>query len=804
MDNWTFSYTGYDPAEEKLREALCTLGNGYFATRGAASESDADDVHYPGTYLAGGYNRLETSISGRVIENEDLVNIPNWLPLKFRINGAEWFDLSSVEVLSYRQELKLREGILFRKVRFRDNAGRETLVMNRRIVHMGEQHLAAHETEFLAENWSGEVEILSALDGTVINAGVDRYKDLNSVHLDPMETRQVDKDIILLKVRTNQSQTTIAEAARTTVYKGSEIIDCLSETNCREGYIEQRFKTRVNIGERLRVEKTVSLFTSRDRAITECGHEAVETIKMSQSFHTLIRSHILAWDHLWRRFEIHYESGIENSRHRTALILRLYTFHLLQTTSMHTMDLDVGVPSRGWHGEAYRGHIFWDEIFIFPLLNLRMPEITRSLLMYRYRRLDMARNAAAKKGFRGAMFPWQSGSNGREESQVVHLNPKSGEWGPDNSYLQRHVSAALAYNIWQYYQVTGDLEFLSFYGAEMFMEIARFWASITTFNKEEERYEIKGVMGPDEYHDGYPGSDKPGLNNNAYTNVMVTWLLNRATDLFNILSETECSQVCEKLGLQRSEVELWTDIARRMKIPFHGNGIISQFEGYDQLEEFDWESYQQKYTDIQRLDRILGAEGDTPNRYKASKQADVLMLFYLFSSEQLKEIFEGLGYKFTRDTIPDNIEYYMKRTSHGSTLSRIVHSWVLARSDRTGSWDMFTKALESDVSDIQGGTTPEGIHLGAMAGSADILQRAYTGIETKHGILYFNPAIPKELGKLHMHIRYRGIPMEVTITQTDLIIKTLPCRKGTVKISFSGETIELHAHKGEIKEFKIC
>src|SRR5690606_31627367 len=155
---------------------------------------------------------------------------------------------------------------------------------------------------------------------------------------------------------------------------------------------------------------------------------------------------------------------------------------LLQVASPHCADLDAGVGARGLHGEAYRGHVFWDELFIFPLLNMRMPDITRALLMYRYRRLDAARRAARRAGYRGAMYPWQSGSDGREETPVQYFNPRSGRWIPDNTHLQRHVGAAIAYNIWQYFQVTGDVDFLADVGAEMFLEIARFFASISTYS----------------------------------------------------------------------------------------------------------------------------------------------------------------------------------------------------------------------------------------------------------------------------------------------------------------------------------
>ena len=116
------------PKKERLREALCTLGNGYFATRGAAPESEADPIHYPGTYLAGGYNRLKTDIAGRTVENEDLVNLPNWLLLSFRMEGANWLSIRAVDILSYHQELDFRKGILLRKFVFQDHQGHRTMV----------------------------------------------------------------------------------------------------------------------------------------------------------------------------------------------------------------------------------------------------------------------------------------------------------------------------------------------------------------------------------------------------------------------------------------------------------------------------------------------------------------------------------------------------------------------------------------------------------------------------------------------------------------------------------------------------
>ncbi|QJQ95243.1 MULTISPECIES: glycoside hydrolase family 65 protein [Halomonadaceae] len=764
MSRGALEYDDFDPRQEALREALCTLGNGYFATRGAAEESEAGEIHYPGTYLAGGFNRLKTEIAGRIIENEDLVNFPNWLCLSFRHaqdsprEEGEWFNPLAVELLHYRQRLDLKRGLLERDIRFRDRHGRETTLTTRRLVHMDNPHLAAIEWRLRPENWSGSIVVRSALDGRVINAGVARYRELASTHLSHLSSEPVGQESIRLNVETCQSRLRVSEAARTRVYQGARLVDACRRALQEQGYIAHELTLDLAQGEGVRIEKVVSLYTSRDSAISEAALAAEEAVLEAGDFEALLSRHVQAWSRLWQRCDVTLKNG-----ERSQMVLRLHIFHLLQTVSPHSIDLDVGVPARGLHGEAYRGHIFWDELFIFPFLNFRIPEITRALLQYRYRRLGAARRLAREAGYRGAVYPWQSGSSGREESQLVHLNPKSGRWVDDNSSLQRHVNAAIAYNVWRYYEVTQDIDFLGFYGAEMLFEIARFWASAVTWNAERGRYDIRGVMGPDEFHDRYPWSDTPGLDNNTYTNLMVAWLLRRALDAHALIG-AECRQeLGEALALNDAELSQWDAISRQLYVPFHADGIPSQFEGYERLEEFDWEGYKTRYGDIHRLDRLLEAEGDSVNRYKASKQADVLMLFYLFSADELAELFTQLDYAFDLELLPRTIDYYQHRTSNGSTLSGIVSSWVLSRSDRARSLALLEEALESDIADVQGGTTPEGIHLGAMAGTVDLVQRGHAGLEVRDGLLSLNPCLPEPLKQLRLRLRYRGHWLEVEI-----------------------------------------
>jgi len=665
---------------------------------------------------------------------------------------------------------------------------------------MDDPHLAGLETTVVPEGWSGRLEVRSGVDGRVTNAGVERYRGLDGRHLLPLEGGQDGDDTVWLQAETRTSRVRVAVAARARVLRDGRPLATDRRAVQAPGVAAQELSFEVSAGEAVTVEKLAALFTSRDRAIAEAGDAARGRLaRLGDGFDELLARHTLAWDQLWRRCRIELGGDGDPEVART---LNLHVFHLLQTVSEHTIDLDAGVPARGLHGEAYRGHVFWDELFIFPFLNLRFPELTRALLQYRSRRLPEARAAARAEGLAGAMYPWQSGSDGREETQRVHLNPASGRWLPDRSHRQRHVNVAVAWNVWQYYQVTGDLAFLSASGAEMLLEIARFWAAIASYNRALDRYEIRGVMGPDEYHDGYPDRDEPGLDNNAYTNVMAAWVLCRALETLELLPEHRRTELTERLGLAREELERWDEVSRKLLVCFHDGDIISQFEGYGELEELDWDGLRRRHGNIRRLDRILEASGDSPNRYKASKQADVLMLFYLLSAEELLALLARLGYRLEPAAIPRNVDYYLERTSHGSTLSGVVNAWVLARSDRARSWRYFTEALASDVHDVQGGTTAEGIHLGAMAGTVDLVQRCYTGLETREGVLWLNPSLPEELAGLDFDVRYRGHwGINLHLTPDRLRVRVPAWDAPPVRVAVGGQLAELAP--GSSREFPL-
>ncbi|MFB7169976.1 glycoside hydrolase family 65 protein [Streptomyces sp. NPDC056254] len=754
---WRWEYQRYDPKTERLVESLCTLGNGRFATRGSAPESTADAVHYPATYLAGCYNRLTSTVAGRTVSNEDMVRLPDWAALRYRClpedaPPGDWLTPDHPSLRHCNISLDLRAGTLTRRLLFHDAQGRRLGVTHTRIVHMGDPHLAAQHTVFRAYGWSGRIEVVSVLDGDVTNTGVERYQALAGRHLVEHRAGVEAEGTAWLSCTTSASRVRLGLAVRTCSRPLTTV-----NTTCTADTATQTSVLPIRRGRPVVVVKTAALFSSLDRPVIDPVRRSIEYVGHTSDFPTLLAFHRASWDRIWSEGEV--RTAGEPGR-----ILRLHAFHVLQTLSPHTAELDAGVPARGLHGEAYRGHVFWDELFVLPYLALHFPDTARALLMYRHRRLPAAREAARRSGLNGAMFPWQSGGSGAEETQRLHLNPRSGRWLPDHSHLQRHVGSAIAWNVWQYGLATGDTGFMHGPGSELLLHIAHFWAGAATWDAGLGRYRVRRVVGPDEYHDAYPDAATSGIDDNAYTNVTAAWVIARALDLYGELPARRRTELLAQLGLAPDGLSVWEDVSHRMYVPFH-QGVISQFHGYGDLAELDWDTYRTRYHDIRRLDRILEAEGDTPNRYQASKQADTLMLGFLFRPAELAGLFSRLGYAFDDALWARTVAYYLRRTCHGSTLSSLVHGWVLARQQGSGAWRYCREALLGDITDVQGGTTGEGIHLGAMAGTLDLVERGLVGLDPGPDGLHVDPVPLSEipgsafsvsyLGHRHIHIRFR-------------------------------------------------
>jgi len=754
-ENWCLTYNYFSENEEKLRETMTTIGNGFVGVRGALGFMKADEArHYPATYIAGLFNNLGTEIKGKTIYNNDFVNIPNAFAVRFKFeNDDNYWSLNNLKIQDYKHRLNMKSGEVKRTLIVEHQDGRSLKYIESRFAAMHDMHTLGHKVSVTPLNFKGEIEFVSEIDGDIINYGVERYRKLNSKHIQVKSTKAV-KDALHLQAETTNSNVEL----NLSVFheslmnaKQSEQIDDSTASIVYNKFLEEK--------ESFNIERTIFIDTSRNK---------LEQDKQALGYDLLLLASKAEWEKIWRNVDI----KIEGDRYAQELV-RMQMYHLISSASPNNIKLDAATTARGLHGEAYRGHIFWDELFILPFYFKHFPEVSRALLMYRYRRLDAARKNAVKNNKEGALIPWQIADTGEEETQEIHYNPLSEDWDPDLSRKQRHVSISVAFNIINYFHHTKDFDFIKKEGGEMLIEIARYWATKVIYNEKKNRYHIKKVMGPDEFHEKYPENSvhDGGLDDNAYTNVMVSWLFKRVGELLPNIS----NDIKKDIGFAEAEEKpKWLDISNKMYVSIKGD-IIEQFEGYFELDEIDLKKYEEEYEDVGRMDRILKSEDDTPDHYKVAKQADTLMLFYLLEPEEVKGILNKLGYNVSsaENLLKKNFDYYLKRTSHGSTLSYIVHAYLLDYfpERKNQLWKWFIKSLSSDFDDIQGGTTEEGIHCGVMSGNISLIYNCFAGFKMGEPIK-LNPNLPKHWRSLSLKIHFQKQSYWFRINQNTIRIST--------------------------------
>ncbi len=777
---WEVVYHGYTPGKDEYSvESLLTVGNGFMGLRGTTPEMEIAEENYPALYLASLYNSAASQVADRTIYNEDFVNAPNLQKMYVIIDG-ERVDIANNELLSMKRRLDLKTGLFEAWVTVKLTNGKELAIQTKKIASMANVHQFNLSYTVTPLNFSGEITFVSEADGDVYNYNVARYRSLSRHHLAVTDLQAEDTFTSLTAV-TESSKITVTQQAK--LQNEAGLLENLT-TEKTEKAIVQQVSFDAKEGQAYTFEKTVFVQQYRE-------DEVVPALDFSGDYPTFdasYQSSVSEWEKLWATAGIEIDGDLMSQK-----MLNLHTFHILASASPNgNKDLDASVTARGLHGEAYRGHIFWDELFILPFYTLHFPETARELLMYRYRRLATAKTDAKKAGYQGAMFPWQSGLDGTEQSQELHLNPISGEWKEDHSRLQRHVSLAIAYNVWQYWHNTQDVDFMEKFGLEMMLEIAHFWESAASFDEGNQRYYIDRVMGPDEFHENYPGSEKGGLKNNAYTNMMVVWLFEEIERLSKQLPAETFQAVQEKTAVSTDTLARMADIKHKLELEINDEGIISQFEGYFDLKDLDWDHYKEKYGNIYRMDRILNAEGKSADTYKVAKQADSLMIFYNFSKEQVRLILEDLNYELPEDYVERNLHYYLARTSHGSTLSRVVHAQLAAMvNDQDLAWELYQEALYSDYRDIQGGTTAEGIHAGVMAATLYIPLTTFAGLDIRKERVTFEPNMPAAWDGIRFQMTIRGIDFSVEVTKEEVIVTV---NKDTT-IDVKGKTITLVANE---------
>jgi len=727
--SWLLIKKGFDPAREHEIESLFALANGYIGSRGSLPEGSS--VSLPATFLAGVFERPPGS-------EPALAVAPDWSEIQVFVAGEE-LSLDQGKVLESVRWLNLRRGVLFHTWRHSDNMGRITRLHFRRFVSLADPHALVESVTFVPENYSARVAIEGTVDAAVNGLeGVQPSRiEVVSVSSENLLQTRSDGSLPVLVARTLSPETTMAFAL-VILFAAPEGTSASRVILRQEEAIGERWEWDAKIGLTYRLDKLVSVYTSRD--VPAPVQAAVEhlTHMVPKGAAGLLREHARAWRVRWKASDVRIEGDQEAQR-----AIRFALYHLIAAANPN--DERVSIGARALTGEAYKGHVFWDtEIYMLPFFVFTYPEAARALLMYRYHTLPAARDKARTAGYRGALYAWESADTGEEVAPPIILTP-DGELVPILSRTQeQHISADIVYAVWQYWQVSGDDRFFQDAGAEILLETARFWASRVQL-EEDGCYHIRQVMGPDEYHES--------VDDNAYTNVMAKWNLERAEETVRILRErwpTQAERLLATTGIQSEEPGEWLAIAEKMYTGLDPTtGLFEQFRGYFQLEEIDLAAYEPRTAP---MDVLLGREAIA--RSQVIKQPDVVMLIYLLWDRFPPEVREA------------NFRYYEPRCSHGSSLSPSIHALVAARlGDQELAEKYFRQAEEIDLADNMGNAAG-GVHAGALGGLWQAIIFGAGGLQPRADGLALDPHLLSHWQGLRFPVQWRKRHVRVAITST--------------------------------------
>ena len=757
--------TGFDPLREREVESLMAIGNGYLGTRGSLEEQVG--ASSAATLLDGVYDRAsEDSFDEQVIA-------PDWLFSRISING-EQLAADKFGLLEHGRTLDMEKGILFRHWRHRSESDEVTLIKTVRFALLEDPHAQLERITVVPENYAGRVEIITGLklcgDCVPALAVAACGAAGDGVWLD-LETKFTKVGISFFQH--SQAGGGFIEPAR-------------KSSSGSEGAFT-RLAWSASEGQSVSIEKFVSTYTSRESA-DERTEAADHCARFKEAgFDELF----LAQARAWRRRR--QAAAISVDEPESQKWLNFAGYHLISAGNPH--DERTSISARALTGSIYKGHIFWDaEMFILPFFIFTHPPTARAMLMYRYHTLAAARGRAAGKGYAGALFAWESTITGDDMTPAAVPDARGKIVPVLSGKLEHHISAAVAWGVWSYWNATGDDRFMAGSGAEILIETARFWAS--RVSEVDGQFHIYGVEGPDEFHD-------EGVDDNFYTNIMARWNLSCAAEIAAWLKRSfpeEWTLLTTKINFDKKESGRWRRVAENMFLGAvtadrgnraagggekaapgagpegaehqaavsgagqdgpAGEGPIEQFTGYFGLEDIDLSRYEPRTAPV---DVILGHDKTVASQLV--KQADVVMALYLREEE------------LSRRQIAASFNYYEPRTDHSSSLSPAVHGLVAARLGQMDTaWRYFRRSARIDLT---GSNAVGGIHVAAMGGLWQQVVMGFAGIRISAARIFVFPRLPAQWRRLAFPLLWRGRQLRFQIERD---------QKMTVEIEGEGETM---------------
>lgn len=752
--NWIISEDDFTLEKLGKCETIMALGNGYMGSRFTFEEDYLNQIR--DTFVNGTFNKFSDN------EVTELPNLPDLWGMEMYFDGYR-FTLEKGEILSYERDLNLKDGNVTRNITWKVPNGKIVTLNFQRFISYAHLHTLGNRIVIKCDK-PIQVIVKSGINGQYSNSG--------SQHLDEVDMRFFEKKFLQFNVRTTQSKIGIS-LNTTHIINGTDV---QTEMLMDRRTIKQILKFEVN--KEVSIDKISVIYTEIDKDVESDNFEELKKLaykefllQSKKGFLCLLEENKKAWkEQVWDQYPIIIDS--ENPRDQLAIRFAIY--HLTIMTPKH--DNRMGIGAKGLTGEGYKGHSFWDtEVFMLPFFVYSNPKVARSLLEYRYLGLEGARKKAKENGYEGAMYPWEAAwpSDGEVTPVWGAVDIVTGEqtkiW---SGFIEQHITGDIANAVWQYYIIANDQEFMDKYGYEILFETANFWASRLEYNEGKERYEINDVIGPDEY--------KEHVDNNAFTNYIAMHNMKLAKRYYEEIkryNKTVYECLNQKLLLDES-YKIWIERMEKLYLPSpNEKGIIPQDDTYLTKKEIDLTFYKQQ-EQVASLFKDYNLE--QVNQMQISKQADVMILFYL-----LEDLFSD-------EVKVANYNYYEPKTMHDSSLSLSTHC-ILANDleEKEKAYDLFKRASEIDMGSNMS-SSDHGIHAASLGGIWQCVVMGFAGVRMLNEKLRINPKLPKHWNSLSFDMYWKGNLLHVFIDDKKLHITS----ETEDEIQFTCKENTYHFQKG--------
>ena len=738
--NWVLSHHGYSVLTENIVESRFSIGNGFMGMRAARPISRGPTwvswlgymrwASWPRCYVAGLFDvpNMEPPVPA-------LVPVPDWSRIRILLDG-EVILAREGELLAGVRRLDMRRGKLLSNWSHRTPAGITVTGGELRLLSLADRAAALQFLRF-------------AVDRDGVDVRLEASFDLSGLGMEPTRLEQD-----LGAWRTEGTRKGVAMATDVSLCLGGEKLAPEHPFPLRSAWC-----WRSVAGQPVEFSRLVGVARS-DAPQDDPSPDARVALARTraQGWRSIMAAHEAAWTDRWAISDVVIDGDDDLQR-----AVRFAVYHL--TSAANPEDDRVSVGARALTGDAYLGHVFWDtEIYLLPFYTAVWPEAARAMLMYRFHTLPAARAKAARSGFKGALYAWESADTGRETTPEHVVGANGEQIHILCGVMEQHVSADIAHAVWRYWRATGDDEFFLLAGAEIVLETARFWAARAAPEADGKRH-IRHVIGPDEYHED--------VDDNAFTNVMARWNIARGLETLEVLRSRwpeRSAALREKLAIGDQEVADWRDAVDRIVTGLDPTtGLYEQFAGFHSLDPLDLASLGPRTVHV---DVLIGRE-----RTQASqvvKQADVVALLALLPEE------------FPGAMAETNFRHYEPRCAHGSSLSPAMHALVAAR---LGDTDMALRYLHDIVDFDPDPTAAGGVRIAGVGGIWQAIVLGFGGLDLSGDTLGIDPKLPAHWRELSYRVRWRG--RSVAIRIADGAVEATLAEGGPIDVRLAGATRRL-------------